>query len=165
MPLTSVPRLDELIAAPERVRELPPEVARDLLVKLAGLQAALLARALVPSHTEETQNGDRLLTIPETAARLNVPVAYAYELARRGEIPVTRVGRKYLRVSPSGLANWLAEKGLDNRISAAYSPIRRRGKHDRRRAAPDPSTAGPDASATGRTPRSPLEQRGPVGAE
>jgi len=153
---TLLPTLDELVAAPERARELPPGAACEMLAKLASLQPILLIRALAGDGQEPLAE-TRLLSIPETAARLNIPVAHAYELARRGEIPTLRIGKKYLRVCPSTLERWLAEKRLDNGISVAYSKIHRRGKHDRRRVAPDSSTAGPDASATGRASRSPLE--------
>ncbi|MBM4073932.1 MAG: helix-turn-helix domain-containing protein, partial [Planctomycetes bacterium] len=46
---------------------------------------------------------ETLLTIPQTAKILNVPVNYAYELARRGEIKSVKVGPKYVRVRPEDL--------------------------------------------------------------
>jgi len=100
MMFAPVPALEELAADPARVQELSPEVACKILVKLATLQAILLVRALAGDGQEPLAE-TRLLTIPETAARLNIPVAHAYELARRGEIPILRVGKKYLRVCPS----------------------------------------------------------------
>ena len=49
------PALDQLAADPARVRDLPPEVARDLLPRVIGLQAALLAQALSPSGSGDCQ--------------------------------------------------------------------------------------------------------------
>ncbi len=55
MNLTPLPTLDQLAADPARVRDLPPEVARDLLPRVIGLQAALLAQALSPSASGDGQ--------------------------------------------------------------------------------------------------------------
>ena len=70
----------------------------------------------VPAIAEST---DRLLTIPEVATRLGVPTAYAYELARRRQLPVLRVGLRYLRVSAAGLATWIER--LDDRGARRHS--------------------------------------------
>ncbi len=93
------------------VRDLPPSVAQAILVQLCVLQSLLLSRAIAGTRNgNEIPAEDRLLTIPQTAARLNIPAAYAYELARRGEIPTVRVGKKYVRVPLAALEKWLAEK-------------------------------------------------------
>jgi excisionase family DNA binding protein len=55
---------------------------------------------------------DRLLTIPQVAARLGVPAGYAYELARRGEIPTVRFG-KYVRVRSADLQSWIDRHRAD----------------------------------------------------
>ncbi len=98
------------------------------MARLAGLQSLLLSRLLaggvqtaVPGSDE-----DRLLTIPEVAERLSVPRAYAYELARRGELPTVRVGKKYVRVPAAALEKWLTLQQLEGRPGSAYS-ARHRG--------------------------------------
>jgi excisionase family DNA binding protein len=106
----SVPTLDELAGNPERARDLPTDVAASLLSKLAGVQTILLAHLLAGPVNGETSKvpADDLLTVPEVAARLKVPSAYVYELARRGEIPTVRIG-KYVRVPHVALQEWVAQ--------------------------------------------------------
>ena len=48
------------------------------------------------------------LTVPEVAKLLGISRNYAYELARRGEIPVIRFGKRLL-VPKIGLEKKLAE--------------------------------------------------------
>ena len=52
----------------------------------------------------------KLIRIPEAAARLDVSVARAYELARTGTIPTVRLGRQ-LRVDPRKLDQWIDDGG------------------------------------------------------
>lgn len=52
----------------------------------------------------------KLLKLPEVASMLDVPSARVYEMARRGLIPVVRMGRQ-LRVNPEELSNWIAAGG------------------------------------------------------
>ncbi len=124
MSLTPLPTLDQLAADPARVRDLPPEMARDLLLRVIGLQTALLAQALSHSASGDGQlevpAEDRLLTVAEVAARLAVPKQYVYEMAQRGELPSIRFG-KYVRVPLSALLGW-QEKHLDKRLPTMYSP-------------------------------------------
>src|SRR4051794_1295745 len=49
----------------------------------------------------------KLLRIDEVAALLDVRVQRAYELSRRGLLPVVRLGRQ-VRVDPDQLEAWLA---------------------------------------------------------
>jgi excisionase family DNA binding protein len=51
-----------------------------------------------------------LLTVPEVAQILRVPPARAYDLARREEIPVVRLGRQ-IRVEEESLRAWIAGGG------------------------------------------------------
>ena len=159
--LNTVPTLDELAAHPERASEIPPAIAAGLLARLAGLQSVLLARALAPAESGHGEAEDRLLTIAEAAGLLSVPQAFAYELARRGEIPTVRIGRKYVRVPLHALQKCLTQKELDNEVSYMYSATRKRGHYDRRGVAPDSPKARPDAEAIRRATRLAPEQRGP----
>jgi excisionase family DNA binding protein len=49
-----------------------------------------------------------LLTVRETAAALRISRNACYELIRRGELPVIRLGLRTLRVSRFGLEQWIA---------------------------------------------------------
>lgn len=54
-------------------------------------------------------------TIPQVAEKLQVSEALLYALAKRGDLPVLRIGR-LVRVSQSGLDKWLKEReqhGID----------------------------------------------------
>lgn len=114
------PDLTALLQDPARVAEVPREAIPPLLAQCSALQSLLSARlASIPASgngsPEAPPDGDRLLTIPEVAARLGVPKGYAYELARRGGLPTVRFG-KYVRVRLVDLQEWVTrhhEKGLD----------------------------------------------------
>jgi len=120
--------LDVLAAEPEQAQRLTPDTAAELLTRLVGLQSLLLGRLLAaPTPHPDPEPGERLLTIPEVAGRLSVPEAYAYELARRGEIPTIRVGKKYVRVPLGALEKWLTVQALDARPHSVYRPRNRKG--------------------------------------
>jgi len=145
------PSLDDLAAHPERARDLAPAVAADLLARVAGLQPVQLSRALASAGGASTASeapDPRLLTIREVAVRLGVAPAYAYELARRGDLPVVRVGRRYVRVSAATLAAWIERQGLDSgSLPMVWSP------HGPRRGSATPRVARPDASPDRRAAR------------
>ncbi len=113
MSLMPVPTLDELAAHPERALELPPEVARDLLARLAPLQTVLLAQALTRSASgdggqPETRGEDRLLSVKEAARKMNVSSDYIYRHAK--DLPFTvRVGSRLL-FSERGIEQWVRHR-------------------------------------------------------
>ena len=51
-----------------------------------------------------------LLTIPEVARVLRVPIPRAYELARQGLLPVVLLGRQ-VRVEQGALREWIDNGG------------------------------------------------------
>lgn len=127
-----------------------------ILGELERLKMVVWQRAMQaePKEASATLEGQCLLTIPQAAARLNIPESRAYELARRhGGLPVIKIG-KYLRVDPSVLQKWLREqdKTVDKNISATYSH-----PHDRVRAQRNSNASRLNAGGTGRTARRPLE--------
>jgi excisionase family DNA binding protein len=68
------------------------------------------------TQTLSGQDGGRLLTVPQVAERLTIPEGYAYELARRGILPVVRLG-KYVRVPLAELERWVGQQtSLERRI-------------------------------------------------
>lgn len=134
------------LATFERVDEIPMEEIPGILVKLAGLQATLLARIITIFLNGARQiqpDPDQLLTIAQVAELLGVPKAYAYELARRGELPKIRVGPKYIRVRLSEVKPWLdghSEKKLDRVLDSKYDSLRLRRHQDRARVKNDTKT-------------------------
>jgi excisionase family DNA binding protein len=95
--------------------------------RLAQLQALLLLAAAGAQSAEREE--DRLLTMDEVAARLQVPVAHAREMGRRHELPTVHVGR-YVRVRESSLRAWLKqrEEALDAAPGRAYHPRPKRAE-------------------------------------
>ena len=85
-----------------------------LLAQLAALQSRLVARWLAEHDGRPSNNnspsGEQLLSMNKVADQLGVPVAYARELGRRGELPVVRVGPKYVRVRQSALDVWITQR-------------------------------------------------------
>jgi excisionase family DNA binding protein len=123
---TGLDRVRSLLTTIEQdLTELTPRDVATLLGDLERLRAVLWARLTVASASAHpapaiVESTDRLLTIPEVATRLGVPTAYAYELARRRQLPVLRVGLRYLRVPAAGLATWIDER-LDDRGARRHS--------------------------------------------
>jgi excisionase family DNA binding protein len=124
--------LDHLADNPRAVGDLPRDCVESLLGRVVVVHNALLARLLGgPAAREQalTEEGGPLLTIPEVARRLSVPLSYAYELARRGTIPTVRVGKKYVRVDARALRatmeRWTdAAAGVEETTRLAYRPRR-----------------------------------------
>ena len=121
-----VPTLDEIAAHPERASEIPPATAARMLELVAGVLPLLLlrSRASTENGTPDPAATEKLLKIEEAAALLSIPRAFCYELARRGEIPTVKVGRKYIRVPLHAL-----QKVLDRGLSFAYKTHQRRTPH------------------------------------
>lgn len=141
---------NEVMAQLETIlTEAPAESVPALLGDLERLKMVLWAKLMHGSvpQAQPALGDETLLSIPQVAERLKIPVARCYELARhRDGLPVIRIG-KYLRVSPTELTAWLGQqkKGLDKRLSFAYSR-----SHDRTRTTPHPKTPGSDARGTRR---------------
>jgi excisionase family DNA binding protein len=61
-------------------------------------------RTTIGTETESVLGDSRLVvTIPEAATLLGISRSFAYELAKRGELPVVHLGRRQL-VSKAALA-------------------------------------------------------------
>lgn len=86
--------LAELVTAPATIGSVPPDSIAPLLGELEAIRAALWAR----------------LSTPQSPARepADVPLQYAYALAKHGELAAVRFG-KYVRVRASDLEGWIAE--------------------------------------------------------
>lgn len=167
MSLTPLPTLDQLAADPARVRDLPPEVARDLLPRIIGLQTALLAQTLSPSASGDGQpevpaEDLQLLKASEVASLLDLPKARVYELIRHGQLPAVRVGEKHVRVPRTSLREWIAqhqEKGVDTQVSQMLT-----SPHEGFRDSPNPTTARAHAASVRQAGRRSLRDRKPLGA-
>lgn len=59
---------------------------------------------------------NQLLTIPQAAERLCLSVDFTYRLAERGDLPVTRIGRRVL-VSEEALSAFIASRTAEPRKS------------------------------------------------
>src|SRR5262249_8356307 len=100
--------LDELAGDPSRVGTLPPAVARALIVRAAGVLAALGTTACLgtgpPTPPDEP---DRLLTAEETAQLIGVEPKWL----PRKRLPFARkLSHKVVRYSEAGLTRWLATR-------------------------------------------------------
>ncbi len=106
--------LSQIIEAPERVPEVPPEMIPVLLVQLAAVQSVLAARMmerenLNVSATQNAGEPDRLLTAGEAALILNVKPRWLYRHWKH--LPFARrLSRKTLRFSENGLRKWQGKK-------------------------------------------------------
>ena len=65
------------------------------------------------THTEVPMSegpARRLLEAEEVGRILGVPTPYVYALARRGAIPVVRVGERYVRFRADAIAAWVEQQ-------------------------------------------------------
>jgi excisionase family DNA binding protein len=153
----ALPTLADLAARPDRVDELAPDEARELLVAIASLQPLLIARALAQGDAGDREDKpDRLLTVPDAAERLAIPASFLYELIRQGRVQAQRIGPKYVRLHPDTVAE-LQKNGLDGALYGGYS------RHREGSGAPGAARAT-NANGVRRGTRHPVEHGGPVRA-
>jgi excisionase family DNA binding protein len=158
------PTLPELLADPALASRIGPEDAPEVLGDLENLRAILWTRLLAGDKGTASPRPDdaALLTMPEVAAVLRVPVSYAYELARTGKLPCLRFGR-YVRVEPAALRDWCAEHRpairLDMSLCVTHSHNR-----DGNGGPADPQAARAHSGRSRRADRRHGQQRRPVGA-
>ena len=67
----------------------------------------LMAARVADQRGMDFHEAKQLLTIPQAAEQLAIPKGRAYELARRGKLPIVRLG-KYVRVELTTLARWIS---------------------------------------------------------
>ena len=90
------PTLEELVRHPERVTEVARDTVPGLLAEVERLRVALWARLFeVQERGGGPQPATRLLTAPQVAEALGVPVSYISELARSGRLPAVRFGKSF----------------------------------------------------------------------
>lgn len=109
----------EVITKLEQLAQELPLWDRAACLSLLGLLERLKAAAWVqivgsPLDPADEREPDRLLTIPQVAERLAIPIGHGYELARRDVLPVVRFG-KYVRVSQASLTRWIAQQTTPQR--------------------------------------------------
>jgi len=114
--LQSVPTLDEVAAAPSKVRGLSGPALAALAVKAATVQGAIAgaqAERLLTAGAEQAapeqvcHEPAPLLTAQQVAERLALTPGQIYELARAGKLKSSRHG-KYVRFSESDVTEYLA---------------------------------------------------------
>lgn len=92
----------------ELVNEVPPSDCPGLIGHLEALKARVWLR--MTTRPDNAPNEGKLLTVQETAERLNVPISRVYELTRQVDgLPTIRVG-KYKRISSSALSAWMNKR-------------------------------------------------------
>ena len=109
----SVPTLAELLAEPNKVRDIPLEAVPALRAELARLDSMLITRlfASVLSHNDNGPQNDRLLTADEAAQKLAVSKDYLYRKSRKGRLPfAVRVGKSSVRFSEVGIERYIRSK-------------------------------------------------------
>lgn len=156
--LAVTPSLDQLVADPTRAQDLPPEVVRDLLARVVGLQTVLLARALslplgANSQGEASAGADRLpdnlrCFNPRTVAELfGVTEAYVRQLCRTSRLPAKKVG-KYWLIPMGVVRDFARDNGVDYSTSEPLSCSR-----DSRGGAARPKASGALSVSIRRAPR------------
>jgi hypothetical protein len=107
--LIPIPKLQDLIADPSTVKDLPLEAVPVLRGELAKLDTLLLARLLSTVdrqvRREESMIEEKLLTAEQAALILGVTPRWLYGHAKK--LPFARrLSPKVLRFSESGLRKW-----------------------------------------------------------
>ena len=111
-PVTLVRELSALTRDPSHIADLPRHHIPPLMAALAAFQGMLAARLLDADAGQtarpETASGDRLLTVPEAAAKLNLSPDWLYR--RSSTLPfIVRVGRR-VRCSERKLDRYIAAR-------------------------------------------------------
>ncbi len=105
--MAPTPSLDELATAPERARQLPPEVRQALVLKCAAALVALasVAPELANERVSEAMP-EELLDVRAAARRLGTSTDWLYRRARSLPFTVRLPGGR-LRFSVAGLARYI----------------------------------------------------------
>jgi len=141
----AVPSLHEVLAEPSILDRLPLAalltLRRDVGHLGVNLDVAITRALAEPRPTAPVGLGsgeaNRYLTIPEVSAHTGLSLSYLYEVARRGVLPVTPMGRgghgtkrRGYRVLLSALREW--EAGLrKNAVEIQASDMLRSAPHGR----------------------------------
>jgi excisionase family DNA binding protein len=88
----------------------------DRLAAAIGELVASLREELRTDAEVSSRAPDRLLAIPEAAARMSIGRTLLYDLIGRGEVRTLRAGRRVL-VPESAVAAWIEEKAGPDRDS------------------------------------------------
>lgn len=109
--LSAVPTLDEVASDPEKARDLPLEVAETIHARCVVVLNATLGRILA-GRTEAARHAgveeERLLTVPEAAARLATSRDWIYRHA--AQLPFTVRNGRQLRFSERGLTRYIQQR-------------------------------------------------------
>ncbi len=99
-------QLDPHIAALEKaVAEACPADCAKLIGELERVKAQAWSRLVAAPASPSRQGPERPYTIPEVALILRVSVYRAYQLARKGTLPSTKIG-KLIRVTAAQLTEF-----------------------------------------------------------
>ncbi len=108
-PLADVPSLDSLVADPGKVVELPPEVARTLLIGLATLQPILIYQSLRDTGKAEAHAApERFLTVEEVISQYGLTARWIYR--HKKQLPHSQPSRKVLLFPEEKLQRWFASR-------------------------------------------------------
>ena len=104
-------RLASLMDDPASVAIVPVDDVPMLLGELESLRARLLLRLHPPAPlVAPGHDSGKLMSVQDVADKLNVKVPRVYELMRKEDFPVVRIGRQ-VRVAPAALDAWIAAGG------------------------------------------------------
>lgn len=100
-----VPSLDSLIADPNRVFQLPPDVARSLLGGVGGLLPALIAQsARDTGKGEATATPEKWLSVEEASKIFNVKPRWLRD--NKDRLPHSKPSHKILLFHEQKLRSW-----------------------------------------------------------
>lgn len=91
--------------------------ATDLFRAMVEALAEAVAQRVADRMAETTRPvaQDAPLTYDAAATRAGLPVSALREAARRGELAVTRIGRRTVRIAPADLERWLRRRRVPAR--------------------------------------------------
>lgn len=72
-------------------------------------QPARTSASSFGGHSPSESEAERLLTVDDVAALLQVPRTWVYAQSRSGAIPTVRLGR-YYRYEPGAVRAWIQER-------------------------------------------------------
>jgi excisionase family DNA binding protein len=91
------------------IAQAPTEDLPRLIGDLEAAKAQAWARLAMPKFlaANAAAGEDHLLSMPEVAIRLGIKEHQAREMGRRGELPLVKVGERFVRVREAALADWI----------------------------------------------------------
>ena len=103
-----VPTIDQLVADPGKIFQLPPDAARSFLRDVCSILPALTAQSSLDTGKAEVPAPEQWLTVEQVVSQFGVTERWLYRHKR--QLPHSQPSRKVLLFPEERLRKWFASR-------------------------------------------------------